>query len=75
MRFSKWVKESEKEMKPLIEKFGTYNKVMIKEGYEEKLLQQYLTFKMVRATWILVIITVLISLLGAILNFITLMIK
>lgn len=68
--FNKWVNESEKVMNPLIKKFGTIDGVIVKEGYEDKLFQHYLTFKIVRATWILVIITALIGLLSAIINLI-----
>ncbi|MCK5607995.1 hypothetical protein KAR91_39310 [Candidatus Pacearchaeota archaeon] len=69
--FSRWVRESEKEMKPLVEKFGKW-KGLPREGYEEKLLQQYLTFRIVRVTWILVVVTALIGLLSAIINLVVL---
>ena len=68
MSFRKWVKESEKEIKPLVERFGKVNGVIVKEGYEEKLLQSYLTYRIVRVTWRFVIITLLIGLLTTIIN-------
>ena len=68
MIFRKWVKESEKEIKPLMNKEIKKAGGLIPEGKEEKLLQSYLTYRIVRVTWILVIATILVGIIGTILN-------
>jgi len=74
--FNKWVNESKKAIKPLMNKEAKRcGKYVPPAGYEEKLIQQYLTFKIVRVTWILVIVTALIGLLGAIINLVVLVLK
>ena len=69
--FDKWVHESEKAIEPLMNRAIKGHKGLVPEGYEEKLIQQYLTFKIVRVTWIAILITALISLLSTIINLIT----
>ena len=68
--FNHWVNESEKAIEPLMNKAIKRCKGIVPKGYEEKLLQSYLNYKLVRVTWIVILVTALIGLLGAIINLI-----
>ena len=66
--FNHWIKKSEKEIKPLMNREISKNKGLVPERIEDFYLQHYFNFKLVRTTWILAIATVLIGLLSAIIN-------
>lgn len=68
MRFNKWLRDYDKEVKPIINESNKRRGGHPYLKFEEELLRHYLTYRTVRATWILVIITVLIGLLSAIIN-------
>ena len=74
--FSKWLKESEKDIGPEFNK-RLINGVIVPENLDSELLQHYLTYrinksnqKLVKVTWILAGVTALIGILGAIINLI-----
>ena len=67
MSFNKWINDYEREIKPEFNK-RLINGVIVPENLDSELLQHYLTYRTVRATWILVIITALMGLLSAIIN-------
>lgn len=69
--FSRWLEDYEKAVKPEYDKEGPN----LPEGLDSYLLQHYLTYKinksnqkMLRLTWILVIVTLMCSVLAAIIN-------
>ena len=74
--FKKWIKNSDREI-TLLER-EIINKrpdKLYPEGLYEHLLQSYLTYRTIRATWILVIITALLGILTTIMNFLILLLK
>lgn len=77
MKFQEWLRkyerESDKELKRWQEKSGY--KGLLPEGFDEKLIQQYNTYRiemetknLVKATWILAIGTIILSILTLILK-------
>lgn len=66
--FQNWVRESESAIKPLMDKEIKRCKGLIPEGVEEKLIQSYLTYRMVRVTWFLVISSIILSVVSIIIS-------
>lgn len=70
MTFKKWVEESEREIKPLVDE-ASLGGVIIPEGYEEKLIQLYLTYKIVRVTWFLAISSIILSMVSILISLVS----
>lgn len=68
MKFRKWLKDYDIETKPIIDKANKRREGHISLEFEEELLSHYLTYRIVKVTWILVIATILVGIIGIILN-------
>jgi hypothetical protein len=68
--FQNWVRESESAIKPIMDKEIKRCNGLIPEGVEEKLIQSYLTYKMVRVTWFLAISSIILSMISIIISLI-----
>jgi len=71
--FQNWVRESESAVKPLMDKATQKHRGIPPEGYEEKLIQSYLTYRTVKVTWFLAISSIILSLIGIIISLISLL--
>ena len=71
--FQNWVKESESAIKPLMNKAIKRCGGHVPEGYEEKLIQSYLTYRMVKVTWFLAISSIILSIFSIIISLISLL--
>jgi len=71
--FQNWVRESESTIKPLMDKAIKRCGGLVPEGAEEKLIQSYLTYRIVKVTWFLVIFSIILSMVSIIIYLISLL--